>query len=162
MARHRVGARTAWLVGGGVVALLAVALAVFQPWLLFVTTTVDEALPTSVPSAKTGCCSHAPTLRAPPHPGCRRRGRGSLRWKTDAAANRHSRAFACFVFLLFACTAIAPTRPRERTDSVRAGEGRVPSKNDCEVRANCRYAQRYTHTHTHTHTYTAGSASAHR
>ena len=51
MARHRVGARTAWLVGGGVVALLAVALAVFQPWLLFVTTTVDEALPTSVPSA---------------------------------------------------------------------------------------------------------------
>jgi hypothetical protein len=73
MARPR--KRTLWLLAGGAVVLLAVALAVFQPWLLFVSTTVDDALPTASPTASvtssatpTTSESGSPTVKPSPSP----------------------------------------------------------------------------------------------
>ena len=73
MARPR--KRTLWLLAGGAVVLLVVALAVFQPWLLFVSTTVDDALPTVAPqttaassATPTASASTAPTVKPTPSP----------------------------------------------------------------------------------------------
>ena len=73
MARPR--KRTLWLLAGGAVVLLAIALAVFQPWLLFVSTTVDDALPTAQPQASvtssatsTTSESGSPTVKPTPSP----------------------------------------------------------------------------------------------